>query len=95
MHRGDCLVYLKLDITSAPRICLSVPLAEWQKALPADYEADKVNELDAQLKVFEAASRAEEIKSRPRRSRSNFRHDFLQKVQSGRHPVWLPAFAKN
>ena len=25
---------------------------EWQKAVPADYEADKVNELDAQLKTL-------------------------------------------
>jgi hypothetical protein len=25
-------------------------LAEWQKALPADYEADKVSELDQRLK---------------------------------------------
>jgi len=26
-------------------------LAAWQKALPADYEADKVNEVEAQLRT--------------------------------------------
>jgi hypothetical protein len=33
-------------------------LAEWQKAVPADYEADKVSEIDAQLKTLKKRTRA-------------------------------------
>jgi len=49
-HLGD--VYLKLGNNERAADLLERSLAEWQKALPADYEADKVNELDAQLKVL-------------------------------------------
>ena len=49
-HLGD--VYLKLGYNQRAADLLERSLAEWQKALPADYEADKVNELDAQLKVL-------------------------------------------
>jgi hypothetical protein len=31
---------------------LEKSLAAWQKAFPADYEADKANEVDAQLKAL-------------------------------------------
>jgi tetratricopeptide (TPR) repeat protein len=49
-HLGN--VYLKLGNNERAADLFERSLAEWQKALPADYEADKVNELDAQLKVL-------------------------------------------
>jgi tetratricopeptide (TPR) repeat protein len=47
-HLGD--VYSKLGQSDQAAIYWERALAEWQKAVPADYETDKVNELDAQLK---------------------------------------------
>ena len=47
-HLGD--VYAKLGESDQAVIYWQRALAEWQKAVPADYELDKVNELDAQLK---------------------------------------------
>jgi tetratricopeptide (TPR) repeat protein len=47
-HLGD--VYAKLGQSDQAAIYWERALAEWQKAVPADYETDKVNELDAQLK---------------------------------------------
>src|SRR5277367_4944104 len=47
-HLGD--VYAKLGESDQAVIYWQRALAEWQKAVPADYETDKVNELDAQLK---------------------------------------------
>jgi tetratricopeptide (TPR) repeat protein len=47
-HLGD--VYAKLGQSDQAAIFWERALAEWQKAVPADYETDKVNELDAQLK---------------------------------------------
>jgi tetratricopeptide (TPR) repeat protein len=47
-HLGD--VYAKLGQSDQAAIYWERALAEWQKAVPADYESDKVNELDAQLK---------------------------------------------
>jgi len=47
-HLGD--VYLKLGQTERAAETYERALAEWQKALPADYQADKVGELEAQLK---------------------------------------------
>jgi tetratricopeptide (TPR) repeat protein len=47
-HLGD--VYMKLGQTNRAIGCWERALAEWQKAIPADYEADKVNDLDSQLK---------------------------------------------
>ncbi len=47
-HLGD--VYAKLGQSDQAVIYWQRALAEWQKAVPADYETDKVNELDAQLK---------------------------------------------
>jgi tetratricopeptide (TPR) repeat protein len=47
-HLGD--VYMKLGQTTRAISCWERALAEWQKAIPADYEAEKVNDLDAQLK---------------------------------------------
>lgn len=47
-HLGE--VYLKLGQTERAAELMERALAEWQKVLPADYEADKVSELDAQLK---------------------------------------------
>ena len=49
-HLGD--VYLKLGYNQRAADLFERSLAEWQKALPADYEADRVTELDAQLKVL-------------------------------------------
>ena len=47
-HLGD--VYAKMGQTDRAAQYWERALTEWQKAVPADYEADKVNELDAQLK---------------------------------------------
>jgi tetratricopeptide (TPR) repeat protein len=47
-HLGD--VYMKLGQTARAISLWERALAEWQKAIPADYEAEKVNDLDAQLK---------------------------------------------
>jgi tetratricopeptide (TPR) repeat protein len=47
-HLGD--VYNKLHQTDRAAELWERALAEWQRAVPADYEADKVNELDSQLK---------------------------------------------
>ena len=47
-HLGD--VYMKLGQTNRAIGCWERALAEWQKAIPADYDAEKVNDLDAQLK---------------------------------------------
>jgi hypothetical protein len=41
---------MKLGQTNRAVSCWERALAEWQKAIPADYEADKVNDLDSQLK---------------------------------------------
>lgn len=47
-HLAD--VYLKLGQNERAAGLFERSLAEWQKALPADYEADKANEVEAQLK---------------------------------------------
>jgi Flp pilus assembly protein TadD len=47
-HLGD--VYMKLGQTERAAELWERAVAEWQRAVPADYEADKVNELDSQLK---------------------------------------------
>jgi tetratricopeptide (TPR) repeat protein len=49
-HLGD--VYLKLGQNERAAGLLERSLAAWQKASPADYEADKVSEIDAQLKTL-------------------------------------------
>lgn len=49
-HLGD--VYLKLGRNERAAELLEQSLAQWQKALPADYEPDKVSEIDAQLKTL-------------------------------------------
>ena len=47
-HLGD--VYAKMGRMQRAEALWEKALAEWQKALPADYEADKVSELDQRLK---------------------------------------------
>lgn len=47
-HLGN--VYMKLGRTELAADTWERALAEWQKAVPADYDADKVSELDGQLK---------------------------------------------
>jgi tetratricopeptide (TPR) repeat protein len=47
-HLGD--VYMKLGQSERAAETWEHALAEWQRVLPADYEADKVSELEAQLK---------------------------------------------
>jgi len=47
-HLGD--VYAKMGQTDRAAQYWERALTEWQKAIPADYEPDRVNELDAQLK---------------------------------------------
>jgi tetratricopeptide (TPR) repeat protein len=47
-HLGD--VYMKLGQTTRAISCWERALVEWQKVIPAEYEAEKVNDLDAQLK---------------------------------------------
>ncbi len=44
-------VYVKLGQDQRAGEILERSLAEWQKALPADYEADKANEVEAQLRT--------------------------------------------
>ncbi|MGD1211154.1 MAG: tetratricopeptide repeat protein [Candidatus Acidiferrales bacterium] len=43
-------VYIKLGQTERAAEILERSLAEWQKALPADYEADKASEVETQLR---------------------------------------------
>jgi tetratricopeptide (TPR) repeat protein len=47
-HLGN--VYIKTGQNERAAELLERSLAEWQKAAPADYEPDKVNEIDSQLK---------------------------------------------
>lgn len=47
-HLGD--VYLKLGENQQAADTLERALNEWQKAVPADYDAQQVNKVDAQLK---------------------------------------------
>ncbi|HXW61934.1 MAG TPA: tetratricopeptide repeat protein [Candidatus Acidoferrales bacterium] len=47
-HLAD--VYLKLGQNERAADLFERSLAEWQRVLPADYEADKANEVEAQLK---------------------------------------------
>jgi len=49
-HLGD--VYAKLGEDQEAVATLEKSAIAWQKALPADYEADKANEVDAQLKAL-------------------------------------------
>ena len=45
----------KLGRNERAAMLMERALTEWQKALPADYEAEKVAELDAQLKTLKRA----------------------------------------
>jgi len=45
-------VYLKLGQTERAADFYEKSLAQWQQALPADYEPEKVNEVEAQLKTL-------------------------------------------
>lgn len=49
-HLGD--VYAKMGQTDRAAQYWERAQNEWQKAVPADYDADQVNELDAQLKTL-------------------------------------------
>jgi tetratricopeptide (TPR) repeat protein len=49
-HLGD--VCMKLGQTDRAAELMERALAEWQRAVPADYEPDRVTELDAQLKTL-------------------------------------------
>lgn len=49
-HLGD--VYLKLGQSERAAETFELALSEWRKAVPADYEADKVTELEAQLRTL-------------------------------------------
>jgi tetratricopeptide (TPR) repeat protein len=48
-------VYMKMGQTERAAALMERALSEWQRALPADYEAEKVTELDAQLKTLKRA----------------------------------------
>lgn len=48
-------VYMKLGQTERAAALMERALAEWQRALPADYEPEKVAELDSQLKTLKRA----------------------------------------
>jgi tetratricopeptide (TPR) repeat protein len=56
-HLGD--VYAKMGRTERAAALWEKALAEWQHALPADYEADKVSELDQRLKNLKHSKVAE------------------------------------
>jgi Flp pilus assembly protein TadD len=45
-------VYLKMGRNDRAADLFEQSLAQWQHAMPADYEQDKVNEIDAQLKTL-------------------------------------------
>ena len=45
-------VYLKMGQTDRAARLMERALSEWQKAVPADYEAEQVNALDTQLKTL-------------------------------------------
>ena len=47
-HLGSA--YLKMGQSERAAEIMERALSEWQRAVPADYDAEKVNELDAQLK---------------------------------------------
>jgi len=47
-HLAD--VYLKMGQSERAAELMERSLSEWQRAVPADYDADKVNETDSQLK---------------------------------------------
>jgi tetratricopeptide (TPR) repeat protein len=47
-HLGD--TYVKMGQNERAAEIMERALSEWQKAVPADYDPEKVNELDAQLK---------------------------------------------
>lgn len=47
-HLAD--VYVKMGQTERAAELMERSLSEWQKAVPADYDTDKVNEVDSQLK---------------------------------------------
>ena len=49
-HLGD--VYLKMGQNERAAETLERALSEWQKAVPADYDAQKVNQVDTQLKTL-------------------------------------------
>jgi tetratricopeptide (TPR) repeat protein len=49
-HLGN--VYLKLGQDQQAEETLEKSFSEWQKALPADYEPDRANEVDAQVKAL-------------------------------------------
>lgn len=49
-HLGD--VYLKLGQNERAAQTFELALAEWRKAVPADYEPEKVTELEAQLRTL-------------------------------------------
>lgn len=49
-HLGD--VCMKLGQTDRAAELMERALAEWQRAVPADYEPDRITELDAQLKTL-------------------------------------------
>ncbi len=49
-HLGS--TYLKLGQNERAAEIMERALSEWQKAVPADYDADKVSELDSQLKTL-------------------------------------------
>ncbi len=56
-HLGD--VYAKMGRTERAGALWEKALAEWQRSLPADYEADKVSELDQRLKNLKRSKLAE------------------------------------
>jgi len=56
-HLGD--VYAKMGRTERAAALWEKALSEWQHALPADYEADKVSELDQRLKNLKHSKVAE------------------------------------
>ena len=49
---------MKLGQNERAAALMERALSEWQRALPADYESEKVTELDAQLKTLKRRSRA-------------------------------------
>lgn len=65
-HLGD--VYIKLGQNQQAADTLERALSEWQKAVPADYDPQKVNQVDAQLKNLKKrlAQKSSQDPARPR-----------------------------
>ena len=88
-HLGD--VYSKMGQKDRAVGLWEKALAECQKSAPADYEADKVSEIDAQVKAVKRHTRAENL---ARRAETAVIFRVCPLARNTQRSVRLPAFAK-